>query len=204
MLFAGEVVDELHARRVAGLVMYDARDGRLVDHRTAVLDAGLCEVHGHARVVELAVVVYDASFQSLFDRSGNVFHYLFCRNEFRAAVTETERKHIVESQSTEIKEIVPVTVVRDDERLVFYQVRGIGFHAAAFAQGFEHQHDVAFLQVTDASVYQLRAAARGAFREVGLFEQGHAETACRRIDRYAESRCSAANDDDIPNFVFFG
>ena len=81
---------------------------------------------------------------------------------------------------------------------------GVGFHAAAFAQGFEYQHDVAFLQVADAAVHELRTAARGAFGEVGLFEQRYAQPAGRRVDRHAEARGASAYHYDIPNLVFLG
>ena len=80
VLLAGEVVHELHACGAARRVMHDARDGSLIDDRAAVFDAGLREVHGHTRVVELSVVVHHAAFQSLLDRSRDVFHYLFRRN----------------------------------------------------------------------------------------------------------------------------
>lgn len=142
--------------------------------------------------------------EPLFDRSGDVFHHFLCRNEFRSAVTEAEREHVVEGQTAKIEEIVPVTVIRDHECLVFDQVRGVGFHAAAFAQGFEYQHDVAFLQVADAAVHELRTAARGAFGEVGLFEQRYAQPAGRRVDRHAEARGASAYHYDIPNLVFLG
>lgn len=204
VLLAGEVVHELHACGAARRVMHDARDGSLIDDRAAVFDAGLREVHGHTRVVELSVVVHHAAFQTLLDRSRNVFHYLFRRNVFRTSVAETERKHVVEGQTAEIKKIIPIPVVRDHEGLVFHQMGGVRLHAAAFAQRFEHQHDVALLQVADAAVYELGTAARSAFRKVGFFEQRHAHAARRGIDGDAETRCASADHDDIPNFVFFG
>ena len=204
VLLAGEVVHELHACGAARRVMHDARDGSLIDDRAAVFDAGLRKVHGHTRVVELSVVVHHAAFQSLLDRSRDVFHYLFRRNVFRTSVAETERKHVVEGQTAKIEEIIPVTVIRDHECLVFDQVRGVGFHAAAFAQGFEHQHDVALLQVTYAAVHELRTAARCAFGEVGLFEQRYAQPAGRCVDRHAEARGAPAYHYDIPNLVFLG
>ena len=204
VFFAREVVHEFHAGGTSRIVVYDPRNARLVHDRAAVFDARLREVDRHARVVELPVVVYDAALESLFDRSGDVFHYFFCRDEFRTAVTETERKHVVEGQTAKIEEIIPVTVIRDHECLVFDQVRGVGFHAAAFAQGFEHQHDVALLQVTYAAVHELRTAARCAFGEVGLFEQRYAQPAGRCVDRHAEARGAPAYHYDIPNLVFLG
>ena len=81
---------------------------------------------------------------------------------------------------------------------------GVRLHAAAFAQRFENQHDVALLQVTYAAVYELGTAARSAFRKIGFFEQGHAHSACRCVYGNAETRCASADYDDIPNFVFFG
>ena len=204
VLFAREVVHEFHAGRTSRIVVYDPRNARLVHDRAAVLDACLCEVDRHARVVELPVVVYDAALEPLFDRSGDVFHHFLCRNEFRSAVTEAEREHVVEGQTAEIKKIIPIPVVRDHEGLVFHQMGGVRLHAAAFAQRFEHQHDVALLQVADAAVYELGTAARSAFRKVGFFEQRHAHAARRGIDGDAETRCASADHDDIPNFVFFG
>ena len=202
--FAREVVGAFHTGHAALLVVYDLRDGHLVGDRTAVLDAGLREVHGHARVVELSVVVNDTALETLLDRGGDVFHHLLGRNEFRTSVTETERKHVVEGQTAEVQEIVPIAVIRNHECLVLHQVGGVGLHASAFAQCLQHEHYVAFLQIAYTAVYEFRRAARRAFREVGLFEQCDAHAARRRVDCDAETRGAAADDDHVPDFTLFG
>ena len=82
-------------------------------------------------------------------------------------------------------------------------MRGVGFHAAAFAQRLQHQHHVAFLEVAHAAVHQFGRTARRAFGEVGLFQTSDAHAARRRVHRYAQSRGAAAHDYHVPDFVLF-
>ena len=204
ILLAGGVVDELHAGDLARLIVQDARHGGLVDDRAAVLDAGLGEVDGHARVVELSVVVDHAALQPLFDRGGDVFHHFLGGDVLRTSVAEAEREQVVEGQAAEVKEIVPVAVVRNDERLVLHQMRGVGLHAAALAQRFKHQHHVALLQVAHAAVHEFGRAARRTFRKVGLLQAGYAHAARGCIHRDAESGRTAAYDYHVPDFALVG
>ena len=180
VLLAREVVDELHAgRRVPAS---SCRMPVTVAWLTTVppFSTQVCaRLIGHARVVELPVVVDHAALQPLFDRGGDVFHHLLRRDELRTSVAEAEREQVVERQAAEVEEIVPVAVVRDDERLVLHQMRGVGLHAAAFAQRLEHQHHVAFLEVAHAAVHEFGRTARRAFGEVGLFEA--ALRSCPRV-----------------------
>ena len=80
----------------------------------------------------------------------------------------------------------------------------VGLHAAALAQRLEHEHDVAVLQVADATMDELGAPAGGALCKVGLLEQGNAETARCGVHCDAQARGTTAHYDHIPDFSFFG
>ncbi len=62
-------------------------------------------------------------------------------------------------------------VAGDDEGEAVDEVGGIADHEAALAEGFEDEGDIALLEVADAAVDELGAAAGGAFGEVGLLNE---------------------------------
>ena len=201
---AREVVGEADTRHAACVIVQNPRHGGLVEDRAAMFDAGLCEVYGHARVVELPVVVDHAALQPLLHRRGKVFPHLLRRDEFRTSVTETERKQVVEREPAEVEHVVPMAVIRDDECLVLDQMRCVGLHAAALAQRLEHEQHVALLEVAHAAVHEFGRTARSALGEVALFEARDAQAACRGVHCHAQSRRAAAYDDHVPYLVSVG
>ena len=195
-------VHRLHAAHAAlGVVEHPGHRGP-VHHRSAQVHARLRQVHRHAGVVKLAVVIDDAALQPLPDGRRQAPAHRRGAQKQRAAVAEAERQDIVECQAAEVKEIVPPAVVGNHESLVLHQVGGIALHAAALAQGFQHQAHIAALQVAHAAVHQFRTAARGTLRKVVTLQQRHLVTARGGIDGTSQSGGTAAYDNNVPRFIF--
>src|SRR5688572_14150243 len=64
-------------------------------------------------------------------------------------------------------------------------------------QRLSDEAEVEVLQVAEASVDELRRAARRAGREVLALDQRHAVAAGRRVERHAGSGDPAADDDEV-------
>ena len=71
----------------------------------------------------------------------------------------------------------------------------------ALAQGLEHQGDVALLEVADAAVYELGAAARRALGEVAPFQEQRPIPPGRRLDGAAQAGGPASDDEHVPGLV---
>ena len=130
----------------------------------------------------------------------------------RASVSSRERisdepnpylpaRRVVDLQSQAVERRFPPVVVGDDERQVADQVRSVLPKQSALLERLHDERDVALLEVADAAVDELRAAARRAFAEVVLFEQQDVVAAARRVDGDADAGGAAADDDDVPGLV---
>ena len=70
-----------------------------------------------------------------------------------------------------------------------------------FVQGLAHQLDVEGLEVTQPAVDQLAGAARGAGREIALFDQGDRQTAAGGVEGDAAAGHAATDDEHIEDVV---
>ena len=82
-----------------------------------------------------------------------------------------------------------------------YQVRRVLAHQAALLEGRHHQWNIALLQVAHAPMHQLGTAAAGALAKVIGFDQYHAQTASRSIDRHSHTRSSTTKNGYIPGLL---
>ena len=181
--------------------MLEGHHLHVVHSHATMVDTRLSQVHGHTRVVELAVVIYDTALQTFLHPGGQTLHHALGGNELGAAVTETEGEDVIECQATEIEEVVPVAIVGDHEGLVFHQMRRIGLHAATFAQCLEHQHHVALLQVTYTAVHELCATARRTLGKVVLLQNGYLIAARGCIYGAAQTCGTATHYDKVPHHL---
>ncbi len=80
-------------------------------------------------------------------------------------------------------------------------MRGVAQQPPALAQGLEHQRDVPPLEIADAAVDQLGAAAGGPLGEVVPLDQRRPVPPRRRLDRGAEAGGAAPHDEDVPGLL---
>jgi hypothetical protein len=68
---------------------------------------------------------------------------------------------------------------------------------SALGKGLMDERELSLLEVAQTTVCQARRPRRGARGKVALFDQGHAESARRSIERSTAPDDSATDDDDI-------
>ena len=120
----------------------------------------------------------------------------------RPSEAETTRHQIIKNQSDRIKRSLPPTVARDQEELVFHQMRSIMPEQAPFTKRFMNQSNIALRQITDTSMYQFRTPAGSSLRKVRTFKQSHAVSAGHGIERHTQTGSPPANHDKIKYPVF--
>ncbi len=150
----------------------DARDPDVVEQARAVVGRGLRERDRHARVVELPVVIHDAAEQVLLLEVRNAREIVSSRSSRReGARFRRAREQVVDLQTDAVERPLPPLVARHDEGEVAGDVRGVGVQKAPLVERLHDEREVALLEVADAAVHELRAAARGRLGEVRLLEQ---------------------------------
>jgi hypothetical protein len=73
----------------------------------------------------------------------------------------------------------------------------VAVEQAALAQRLGDEREVELLEIAHAAVHELGASARRSLREVMRLEQQRAVAAARRVDCDAQTRRTAAHDDDV-------
>ena len=171
---------------------------RVIEQRRALLDRRLDEIDQQPGVVELAVVVDDAAAQTVRPDCRQPPQRLLARQDRRVAEAVLTGEHVVDLQPDAVERRLPPVVVGNHERQVGDQVRRIAAQHAALLERLHHQRDVALLEITDAAVHQLGAAARRPLAEVALLEQQRRIPARGGVDGDAHPGGAAADDDEVP------
>jgi hypothetical protein len=110
--------------------------------------------------------------------------------------------HVVEVEADADEAVGPCAVEGgDDERQRPDQMRGQLDHELALEQGLADEPEVEVLQVAQPAVDQLRRAAGGARREVGLLDQRDAVAARGGVEGDARAGDPPADDDDVEDLL---
>ena len=192
------LVDDRHTAHLPIIVVQQSDDLGMVHYCAAMVDHRLCQVHRHAGVVKLPVVINHAALQPLFLNCGQVLLNRFWPNEARTPVAEPKRQHVVEREPAKVEEIFPMRVVGDDKRLVLHQMRSVALHETTLPERLEHKLHIAVLQVAHTAMHELCATARCGLGKVILLQQRHTVAPGSSIDSASQPRGSAAHNYHIP------
>ena len=142
-----------------------------------MLNTGLRQVTSHTSIIELTIVVNNATLQTLSNRSREVLTKSLRCDKARATITKTERKNIIHGQTAEIEEVLPMAVIRNDKRLVLNKVWSILLHQTTLVKSLAHQINLQLLEIAYSTVNELSRTARSTLCEILTLEERNTVTA---------------------------
>ena len=184
----------------------------VVGHRRALLGGGQGEGEIHARVVELAVVVDHPAAQAarrpvpahFLAQVGKTRQNMLARHELGTVQRVLAGEAVVQPQADPVVGVLAELIQRHEDRQLVDQVGRQLQQRLPFAQRLPHQAELAavdplhrLLQVTDAAVHELGAAAAGAAAEVGALHQRHPQAAGGGVERAAAAGGAAADHQQV-------
>ena len=187
-----------HALHESSGTSHQPIDSGIVHQCGSLPGRGACQCDQQAGVIELPVEVLDPTAQSVGFQCGNERQGLLAREDSGRSEAVLPGQCVIDLHPDPVERGLPPIVVGDDEAEIVDQVGGIVPQEPALLQGFQHQRDVALLQVPHAAVDQFGGAARGAFAEVALFQEHGVVSPRRGVDGDAHARSTTADDQNVP------
>src|ERR1019366_7250242 len=128
----------------------------------ALLESGGHHVDEQAGIVELSIVINRAAAQAFGLECRQMFERLFSGKNARGSKPVLTGEQLIELQAETVERSLPPVIIRHDEREIAHQVGSVLQKQSALFERFHDQPNIALLQVADAPVRQLGAAAGSA------------------------------------------
>ena len=201
ILLACKEVLSYNATNLTLIVVQYGNNLGAVGNNATLLHAGLCQVASHTGVVELTVVINNTTLQALGNRSWEIVAKSLCCDKARATITETKREDIVECQTTEVEEILPMAVVRDYEGLILNEVWSILLHQTTLVESLTHQVYLQLLEIANTAVNEFCRTARGTLCKILTLEERNTVTTGCGINCTTKTGCTATYNHKIPHLI---
>ena len=189
------VADDGSGDLVAGVEKLGAAG--VVDDGGTVVNGGEGEGEGVAGVVELGIVVEDASGEVIGADAGDVFGGLFFAEDAGWAHAAFAGEEVVGGESGSEPRELPKACGGEDRREGMDEVGGGALHDGALVEGFADEVDLAGGEVAYAAVDELGRAGGGGLGEVACLDEGGLVAAGSGVYGEAEAGGSAAQDEDV-------
>jgi len=164
--------------------LHQGLDPDRADRHGAMPLGGPQQADRHARVVELPVVILDASAKPVQMDVRDARDDLLAPDETARLQIQASGERVVQLQTDAVERPFPPLEARHDEGQRMHEVRRVAMEQASFAQRFAHQSEVKLLQITHATVDELGAAAAGPGRPVPLhWDPDPGATRCESLQR---------------------
>ena len=175
----------------------------MVHHACAVFRCRLGKVHSQPRVIELAVIIFHATVQSLLPYGWHAFQHFVLVQNTDLADLQFAGQQVINPQAKAVIKFIDEVEGGNDEGLPAGEVRRISQQDTTLLQRLADQFDVALRQIANASMHKFGGTGGSALCEIVSFNEGHRIAAGGRIHGDAETRGPTPDHKDVPHRIAF-